>query len=74
LYTVKVTYLVRLIPETEGGFSVIVPGLPGCCSQGETRQEALSNIKEAIQLYLDVVAEMAPPGESAEVQVDARVA
>lgn len=39
--------------ETEGGFSVWVPDLPGCASQGETLEEALSNIKEAIELYLE---------------------
>jgi predicted RNase H-like HicB family nuclease len=38
--------------ETEGGFSVWVPDLPGCASQGETLEEALENIKEAIELYL----------------------
>lgn len=39
--------------ETEGGFSVWVPDLPGCASQGETLEEALRNIKEAIELYLE---------------------
>ena len=39
--------------ESEGGFSVWVPALPGCASQGETFEEAMDNIKEAITLYLD---------------------
>ena len=39
--------------ETEGGFSVWVPDLPGCASQGETLEEALENIREAIELYLE---------------------
>lgn len=39
--------------ETEGGFSVWIPDLPGCASQGETLEEALENIKEAIELYLE---------------------
>ena len=39
--------------ETEGGFSVWVPDLPGCASQGETLEKALENIKEAIELYLE---------------------
>jgi len=39
--------------EDEGGFSVWVPSLPGCTSQGETFEEALENIKEAITLYLE---------------------
>jgi len=38
--------------EKEGGYSVWVPTLPGCASQGETFEEALNNIKEAIELYL----------------------
>ena len=44
---------VVLQPEEEGGFSVFVPGLPGCASQGETREEALEMIKEAIEVYLE---------------------
>ena len=38
--------------EVEGGYSVYVPALPGCASQGETIKEAESNIKEAIGLYI----------------------
>ena len=44
-------YKVALL-ETEEGFSVSVPGLPGCWSQGATEQEALENIQDAIQAYL----------------------
>lgn len=44
---------VVLQPEEEGGFSVFVPALPGCASQGETREEALAMIKEAIEGYLE---------------------
>lgn len=44
---------VVLQPEKEGGFSVFVPALPGCASQGETEEEALRNIKEAAGLYLE---------------------
>jgi predicted RNase H-like HicB family nuclease len=39
--------------EEEGGYSVWVPALPGCCSQGETFEEAFHNIQEAIALYLE---------------------
>ena len=44
---------VVLEKQSEGGYTVHVPSLPGCISQGDTRTEALKNIKEAIQLYLD---------------------
>lgn len=44
---------VVLTPEEEGGYSVSVPALPGCTSQGETREEALVMIREAIELYLE---------------------
>lgn len=44
---------VVLEPQEEGGFTVYVPALAGCISQGETREEALENIREAIELYLD---------------------
>ena len=40
----------------EGGFWAEVPALPGCCSQGETRDEILVNIREAIECYLDAPA------------------
>jgi predicted RNase H-like HicB family nuclease len=42
-------------PSEEGGFTVYVPALPGCISEGETEQEALENIREAIELYLEPV-------------------
>ncbi len=46
-------YNVIFTVEEEGGFSVAVPDLPGCISQGETFEEAKANIKEAIELYLE---------------------
>jgi len=42
-----------LEPSDEGGFTAIVPALPGCISEGDTRDEALANIREAILLYLE---------------------
>ena len=39
--------------QEEGGFTVFVPALPGCISEGETREEAIRNIREAIALYLE---------------------
>ena len=50
-------YKVTLIEEEEGGWSVLCDGLPGCCSQGETREEALENIRIAIREYLEVAGE-----------------
>ena len=44
-----------LEPSDEGGYSVYVPSLPGCISEGNTREEALANIREAIELYLEPV-------------------
>ena len=41
--------------EEEGGFLVFIPSLPGCVSQGDTEDEALKNIREAIELYLEPV-------------------
>ena len=43
---------VVLEPSNEGGYTVYVPSLPGCISEGETVEEALTNIREAIELYL----------------------
>lgn len=47
-------YKVALL-KSEEGFSVWVPSLPGCCSQGETEEEALTNIEIAIREYLEVI-------------------
>ena len=62
----SVRYPVSL-QETDEGFSVWVPGLPGCASQGQTEQEALDNIRDAIQEYLAVAGELAAQGEKREV-------
>lgn len=47
----KLTVVLEI--QEEGGFTVYAPSLPGCISQGETKEEALKNIKEAIELYLE---------------------
>ena len=52
-----VSYKVILEPSKDGGYSVYVPSLPGCVSEGETYQEALENIREAIQGWLEVAKE-----------------
>ncbi len=46
---------IYLEPSDEGGYTVIVPSLPGCISEGETKEEAINNCKEAIQLYLESI-------------------
>lgn len=46
---------VVLEPSDDGGFTVYVPSLPGCLSEGDTKEQALANIKEAIELYLEPV-------------------
>ncbi len=46
---------VILEPSEEGGYTVFVPALPGCISEGNTKEEALKNIREAIELYLEPV-------------------
>jgi len=57
---------VILEPSEEGGFTAIVPSLPGCISEGNTREEALENVREAIELYLESVEDDAPGMENAE--------
>lgn len=42
-----------LEPSEDGGYTTIVPSLPGCISEGDTVDEALANIREAIELYLE---------------------
>ena len=54
-------YTVILQKEEDGGFVVTVPVLPGCVSQGDTREEALRNIEEAIEVYLEDVRAAGEP-------------
>ena len=58
---------VTLEPSEEGGYTVHVPALPGCVSQGDTKEEALANIREAIELYLEPVEDDNVGREDAEV-------
>ncbi len=55
--------------QSEEGFAVSVPGLPGCWSQGTTEAEALENIKTAIREYLSVVEEQLRGEEVREVEI-----
>lgn len=47
------SYTVILQQESDGGFVATVPSLPGCVSQGDTRAEAMANIREAIGVYIE---------------------
>ncbi len=55
--TAKSKRIVLLYPDEDGYTIAEVPSLPGCISQGETREEALENIQEAIALHLEVLQE-----------------
>lgn len=63
-------YRVLIEPDEDGVFVAEVPSLPGCISQGKTRDEAIANIKEAIAAYLESLqkhGEPIPPSVSEEV-------
>lgn len=61
-------YKIALMPSEEG-CAVSVPGLPGCWSQGSTEAEALSNVRDAISEYLEVVDELLGGAEVREIDV-----
>ena len=61
-------YKVALL-KTDEGYSVSVPGLPGCWSQGITEEEALQNIQDAIQEYLAVRDDLLEGAVVREVEV-----
>lgn len=57
------------LKKSEEGFSVSVPGLPGCWSQGETEEEALANIEDAIREYLVAAGELLEGSEVREIEI-----
>ena len=59
---------VVLEASEEGGFTVYVPSLPGCISEGETEEKALANIREAIELYLEPVEDELFISESKKIE------
>jgi predicted RNase H-like HicB family nuclease len=68
----KMNLKVVLEPSDEGGYTAYVPSLPGCLSEGDTREQAISNIKEAIELYLQPVEDdltLSPGTEIMEIAV-----
>lgn len=60
-----------VLQKSEEGYSVNCPGLPGCWSQGDTEEEALENIEDAIREYLAAVEDLAEGSEVREVEVAA---
>ena len=58
-----------LIQQSKQGFSVSCPGLPGCWSQGETEQDAIENIRDAIREYLAAIADSLKGTEAREIEV-----
>ena len=57
------------IKKTDEGYAIWCPGLPGCWSQGITEEEALENIKDAIEVYLETVNELVKDEETRLVEV-----
>lgn len=55
--------------NSEEGYSVSVPGLPGCRSQGKTKDEAIANIETAIGEYLEVVGDLLNDAEIQEIEL-----
>jgi predicted RNase H-like HicB family nuclease len=58
---------VVLEPSEDGGFTAYVPSFPGCISEGDTREETIKNIREAIELYLEPVDDDEGFGDKAEI-------
>ena len=64
-----------LEPSVEGGYTAYVPALPGCISEGDTKEDTLNNIQEAIELYLESVEDdqsFSPNAEKVEIAVWAK--
>jgi predicted RNase H-like HicB family nuclease len=59
-----------VVEESDEGFAVSVPGLPGCHSQGATEAEALANIADAIREYLEVVEDLAAAAGARRAEVE----
>jgi predicted RNase H-like HicB family nuclease len=63
---------VILESSPDGGYTVYAPSLPGCISEGDTKEDALANIREAIELYLEPVENdfiVSPQAEIAEISL-----
>ena len=58
-----------VLRKSEEGYSVSCPGLPGCRSQGETEEESLANIRDAIREYVEAAEEFAKDEDSRVVEI-----
>lgn len=63
-------YKVVIEPQEEGGFTAYVPALPGCVTEGETYEETVANIKEALELYLESLRDRNQTIKSDEIRVE----
>jgi len=54
-YYLSLKYPMSVYPEEEGGYTIMIPDLPGCISEGETLEEAFININEAKELWIETV-------------------
>lgn len=61
LSNTRLRYTVLMEPNEEGGYTVTVPSLPGCISEGSTWEEALAHIEEAISGYIEVARRLGKP-------------
>ena len=57
-----------LEPSAEGGYTVYVPSLPGCIGEGDTREQAVANIREAIELHLEPVEDDLTPSPGTQIK------
>ena len=54
-YFLSLKYPISIYPEDEGGYTALIPDLPGCITQGETLEEVVINIEEARELWIETV-------------------
>ena len=57
----ELRYLINLEKNEDGGYTVTVPALPGCVTQGDTWEEAVAHAQEAISGYIDTLQELNKP-------------
>ena len=75
MYITVMKYTVLIARGNESGYVAAVPALPGCVSQGRTKRDAIKNVKEAIEVYLEALLEdgLAVPVEAGKTLVEVEV-